>query len=534
MNKQNITILDCTLRDGGFYTNWDFDPELVQKTLHALVESRVDIVELGYKSTQSTGFYGLFKYCNEDLIKSIVPNHGDTQFAFMIDAKEFIQNGQVDDASLDRILEKSDHSVFSWARVATTFPLLETAKLIAEKLKALGYKIAVNIMGVSLLSEPELQEAITIADQYPAEVIYIADSFGSFYPEDVSRLLNISKKHTTKPLGIHTHDNQGMAYANTLKAIEEGVTFIDATITGMGRGAGNLMLEQLLLGIKKVTDHPYKPAALYDLIQLHYDPMKIKYKWGFHHSYMFSGMHNIHQSYCQSLNKGNRYTHAEINEILENIDSRYRVRFNEEKLKEAVEKAIKTNEQGTTLPLFSDPIPEEVIILANGPSLKRHKDAIKAFILKKKLVVLECNPTALDITKNLTFALNKVKLQEILDQQIFDHTIVTGQETIPLSEASVFKQMPFVLGSTSLDKAELRIPDYDVGMFTIMTCLKKGVKKIYLAGFDGGHDPEQSVKMMRFFEDLNHISSGNFYIESITPTAYSEWVEETSVYAYLT
>jgi 3-deoxy-manno-octulosonate cytidylyltransferase (CMP-KDO synthetase) len=282
---KNYKILDCTLRDGGYYTDWKFDSSLVRDLVKALDNNCVDIIELGYKSPIKGGPY---RKCNDGFINSIIDFKVKAELAFMIDVKDYIIDKKVNKSLLLDIIKPS--STFTICRVAAKIDELPYIEEIVNILKELNYKVICNLMGTSLLKDKDFSLFSKICNKLDLEAVYIADSYGALLPEDIR---NIFSSHPIS--GIHTHDNMGLAFANCLEAINLGADYIDGTITGMGRGVGNVRTEQLLLN---------RGGINYDLLNIvdKFNVLKNKFGWGTNPLYHRAGKEHIHPLFMQDLN----------------------------------------------------------------------------------------------------------------------------------------------------------------------------------------------------------------------------------------
>jgi 3-deoxy-manno-octulosonate cytidylyltransferase (CMP-KDO synthetase) len=282
---KNYKILDCTLRDGGYYTDWKFDSSLVRELVKALDNNCVDIIELGYKSPIKGGPY---RKCNDGFINSIIDFKVKAELAFMIDVKDYIIDKKVNKSLLLDIIKPS--STFTICRVAAKIDELPYIEEIVNILKELNYKVICNLMGTSLLKDKDFSLFSKICNKLDLEAVYIADSYGALFPEDIR---NIFSSHPIS--GIHTHDNMGLAFANCLEAINLGADYIDGTITGMGRGVGNVRTEQLLLN---------RGGINYDLLNIvdKFNVLKNKFGWGTNPLYHRAGKEHIHPLFMQDLN----------------------------------------------------------------------------------------------------------------------------------------------------------------------------------------------------------------------------------------
>jgi 3-deoxy-manno-octulosonate cytidylyltransferase (CMP-KDO synthetase) len=304
-------ILDCTVRDGGYYTDWDFDDNIVKSLVKSLDDNGVDIIEMGYKSPVKGGPY---RKCNDGFIKSIINFNINAKLAFMIDVKDYVKNDEINTDLLKDIVKKSDKSPFDVCRIAAKYDEIKYINHLIQIIEELGYEVICNLMGVSTLEIEQIRELTKVN----SNILYIADSYGSLLPNDVENIFKNVELH-----GIHTHDNLGLAFATCLTAINTGATYIDGTITGMGRGVGNVRTEQLLVfRNKKIT------PELLNVID-YFNGLKNKFKWGYNSLYMLSALNNIHPLYSQDLNQSNlnnKQLIESINELSGNLS------FDENKL----------------------------------------------------------------------------------------------------------------------------------------------------------------------------------------------------------
>jgi 4-hydroxy 2-oxovalerate aldolase len=528
-------VLDCTLRDGGYYNDWDFDPALVRAYLAAMSASGVDVVELGYRSVVREGFYGPFRYCPEGVL-GFLRDYPACKYAFMIDIKEFLDSsGALDEAALASVIGPAEDSLFSWVRVASYAATMDQAVQATHWLAARGYTVGLNLMGMTLLSSDQLSTALKSLQGAPIAVFYFADSFGSLTPEGVREAIAQIRSHYTGTLGIHTHDNQGLAFANSLAAIEAGVEWLDATVTGMGRGAGNVRTEQLLLSL--FFNHGgahLNPAALLDAIHDHFAPLQAHHRWGWDYSYMLSGLKNIHPTYTQQLKSGHQYTMTQIARILEAVEPESRSRFTPQALGEATNRVFHERaEASVALPDFTPASAQSVLIVAAGPSARAHGEALIRFIDRHHPLVIECNHTGLlRGVSRLTAVLNEVRLKELLDAGVDGavQAIISGMERVhPDLTHPKLQAIGAQIEAGRFDPKAAIIPAFLVGMFAFLPALRSGAQEIFIAGFDGFSDEkrDENDAMARFFESVQ----ADVKLTSLLPTRYAMPVR--SIYSLL-
>jgi 4-hydroxy 2-oxovalerate aldolase len=286
MFRPEIKVLDCTVRDGGLINKWQFSDDFVRKVFEALVKSGVDYMEIGYKSSDkyfSRDENGKWKFCDDDDIKKIIDGvDTEMKLSTMADI------GRID---YEDIPPKSE-SVLSMIRVACYAKQIDKAIDLTKHCQDMGYETTINLMAVSKVTEREVDEALDDLSKSDVPTVYLVDSFGALYSEQIQ---SFARKYIDalpgKQVGIHTHNNQQLAFANTIEAIICGVNRLDATIYGMGRGAGNCPLE-LLLAFLKNPKFDIRPII--EIIQDIFIPMKAKVEWGYHIPYMITGILNEH------------------------------------------------------------------------------------------------------------------------------------------------------------------------------------------------------------------------------------------------
>lgn len=288
----DIKVLDCTLRDGGLVNNFRFDDKFVKDLYRTNIKAGVDYMEFGYKASKElfdVKEFGKWKFCDEEDIRSIVgENNSDLKISVMTDV------GRTDYKK--DILERKD-SVIDLVRTATYIHQIPAAIEMIEDAKAKGYETTVNVMAVSKVNDEDLESGLELLAKSDVDIIYLVDSFGAFYPEQIERLadkyLNIAAKYN-KQIGIHAHNNQQLAFANTIQALRQGVSYLDATVSGMGRGAGNCFLESLLAFLKNPR---YNLMPVMEFVEKHM--LKLKEDgavWGYDIPYLMTGVLNSHPS----------------------------------------------------------------------------------------------------------------------------------------------------------------------------------------------------------------------------------------------
>ena len=313
MFREQIKVLDCTIRDGGLINNHDFDLRFVREVYKAISRAGVDYMEMGYKNSKelfSPKEYGLWKFCDDDDISRVTEGvESQTKISVMVD---------VDRVNIEDVKPAAESPV-DMIRVATYVKEIDKAIFLVNNFSEKGYETTINIMAISRDQGTELEEALhQIEKESQAKVIYIVDSFGALYQENVEHLVKQFKAIIkTKEVGFHGHNHQQLAFGNTIEAIIHSANYLDGTVYGIGRAAGNCPLE-LLIGFLKNPKFDIRPIL--DLISQEFIPLRNKIEWGYIIPYAISGMMNEHPRAAMALRKSNKKeNYREFYESLVNV-----------------------------------------------------------------------------------------------------------------------------------------------------------------------------------------------------------------------
>ena len=286
MFREEIKVLDCTVRDGGIMNKWKFEDRFVKSVYDACVDAGIDYMEIGYKSSESAfsrSEVGPWRFCDDKDIRRVI---GDEEPKVKLSAMCDI--GRIDFEDIP----PKDESAISMMRVACYAHQVDKAIKLAHECMDKGYETTINLMAVSKVNERDLDEALSDIARSRVPIFYLVDSFGSMYCETIQMLMEKYKKAMPdKTIGIHAHNNMQLAMSNTVSAIIHGANMLDATLLGMGRGAGNCPMEILIAFLKNPK---YRLLPLLKAIQNEVMPWQQKIDWGYHVPYLITGSMNEH------------------------------------------------------------------------------------------------------------------------------------------------------------------------------------------------------------------------------------------------
>lgn len=532
-----VTILDCTLRDGGYYNNWDFERTLIELYFEAMLALKVDFIEVGFRTLKNKGFKGGVAYSTDEFLKSLnIPKELENKVGVMVNASELVE----DKVSLVSVLEKlfvaKLESPVSLVRIACHVSELNQALPAANWLKAQGYLVGFNLMQVAGLSDDEITELARKVSDYPLDVLYFADSMGSLNPERVKHIVTLINQGWSGEIGIHAHNNMGQALANSIAAVESGVTWVDSTVTGMGRGAGNVQTEFLVLALEPYQQQKVNLTKLLELIQRYFNPLKAQYGWGTNPYYYLTGLYGIHPSYIQEMLADNRYSEEDILSVIERLRAGGGESFSFGVLVKALH-FYTAAPRGSWMPkqLFKG---RDILLLGSGAGIAKHRQAIENYIREHSPVVLALN-TESSISQeliNVRIACHPIRLlADCGKHHQFPQPLITPVSMLPDDVAASLEGKELLDFGLQVKHDTFEItetycitPCSLVLSYALATLSSGQAKRILLAGFDGyGADDSRH-------KEVNHVL--NLFLEkikgmpllSITPTTYE--VSEGSVY----
>jgi 4-hydroxy 2-oxovalerate aldolase len=512
-----MKILDCTIRDGGYYTNWDFDQSIVKTYLESFNHLPVEYLEVGYRSEAMEDYLGEYFYCPVETLQRIT-NLSNKKLVIILNEKDVRETDA--EALLSPII-----GLVTMVRMAIDPKNFERALSLAAEVKRLGFEVAFNVMYMSTWAdEKEFLELIPQVDKV-ADYFYMVDSFGGVYPQDVKDTIALVRSKTNVKLGFHGHNNLEMALANTLTAIDEGIDIVDATVTGMGRGAGNLKTELLLtvLNAKGLLDFPYnelsKTVDDFTKLQQHYE-------WGANLPYMVSGANSLPQK-----------------QVMEWVSKRY-YSFN------SIIRALNNQSQGkvdnTKLPELDfgkEKTYAGALIVGGGPSVVKHSDAIDQFLIKNPgiVVIHASSRNAMSFTRvpNDQYFCLVGNEGHRLEEVFGDLSNVKGTCILPPYPRKMGTYIPKKLENQAFELKDVSFTDQLKDTHTalaIETARVMFINKLYIVGYYGYGEEAMGKKEQELFAEnellFNKAQQVGLELISLTSTSYKK-LKKDSIFARL-
>ena len=529
-----MVFLDCTLRDGGYYNAWDFSLELTHRYLEAMQAAGVDVVELGFRTLKNEGFQGPFAFTTDDFVRSLTIPAGLT-IGVMVNGSELV--GVPQDKVLERLFPNpAADSPVDLVRIACHIHEFEEALPAVTWLKDRGYYVGFNLMQVADRSEDEVKALARLAKTYSLDVLYFADSMGSMNPDQVAQIIQWFRSEWAGAMGIHTHDNLGLALSKTLRALNEGVIWVDSTVTGMGRGPGNARTEELAIEIAEDRGKPANMVPLMMLLREQFKPMQAHYGWGTNPYYYLAGRYGIHPTYIQEMLSDSRYSEEDVLAVIEHLRVEGGKKFSLNTL-DAARHFYRGEPRGQWSPRehFAG---REVLLLGTGPGVARHRSALERYIRDKKPLVLALNTqSAIDAELiDLRVACHPVRLLADCEAHTrLPQPLITPYSMLPadvrdsLGGKEVFDfGLKVQAGCFDFADTHCTAPTSLVMAYAFAVAASGGARTLYLAGFDGypGEDP-RNMEMNRVVKQFL-AANQTLPLIGITPSRYD--VIKQSVY----
>ena len=536
MKKNGLKILDCTLRDGGYYNNWDFSKELIEEYLQAMSAAKIEYVEIGFRFLKKDIYLGPCAYTTPSFLETLnIPKN--LKIGIMINAKDIISNN-FSNAEIDKIFfQFSRKKKISFVRFACHLNEVKKIALICNRLNKKNIITAINLMQISEIKDKEIEDTLRLLSKSKLDLFYFADSLGNLEPHNIIHIANLIKRNWKKDIGFHAHDNMSRALINGVAAFENGVNWIDSTVTGMGRGAGNIQTEFALMQFTKNLNKNSDISLLLKLIEKRFAPMKNKYKWGTNPYYFLAGQHKIHPTFIQSMLNDLKLEPTEMLSAIDNLKEGEGKNFNRN-LIEVGNKIYKGKTKGTWKPLNLIK-GKNVLIIGSGPSSFKHSKAIENFIKKNKPFVIALNTEKTIEEKLINLRVSCHTLRVMSDMSLFKkihQPLVLPLDRLPANQKKEFKKLKVFnyglevkAGKFSFGSMSSIAPNSLTIVYALSIANSGKSKKIYVSGLDGypmddprRHEMDETLKLYLSIKNRSDLIS-------ITPTRYK--IKSSSVYA---
>lgn len=529
-------ILDCTLRDGGYYNCWNFSLPLVNEYLVAMKAAQVDVLELGFRFLKNEGFKGACAFTTDNFLHSlIIPSN--LEISVMANGSDLCSELGCFKALEYLFPLPCADSAVDIVRLACHFRELDKILPATDWLSNRGYRVCLNLMQITDRTHDEIHKFACMANNWPVDVLYFADSLGSMNPDDVAQVVSILRCEWKGHLGIHAHDNMGLALSNTMRASREGVAWLDSTVTGMGRGPGNVRTEELVVEVDSFRGDSSNISPLMSLISHHFAPMKAFYGWGPNIYYYLAGKYGIHPTYIQNMVSDTRFGDDDILAALVYLRAINSREFSSDSL-ESSRHFYSGDPQGSWNP--ADIIEgREVLILGTGPGVSTHRTAIEAYVRRKDPIVLALNTqSGLDPSFiTLRIACHPVRLLADVENHVRQpQPLITPVSMLPKELQARLSSKQLLDYGLSIKPGFFEFHDYYcvspsslVLAYALAVATSGRSTRILLAGFDGYQSGDPRNHETGEILDAYRASVDNKSLIAVTPTNHH--ISTKSIYS---
>jgi 4-hydroxy 2-oxovalerate aldolase len=530
----NVLILDCTLRDGGYYNDWDYSFALVKRYVDAMATAKIDIVELGFRTLHSTQYLGATAYTTDAFIERLgIPQ--SLRLAVMLNAKEMV-NAADQRLVIRKNFARCSNSQVSMVRIAANRNEVEALGPGIEELRELGYDVALNLMQISEIEHSHITAFGKQAHAFDAAYAYIADSFGSLRPADLPPIMYSLRDGFGPAIGCHLHDNMSYALANTMQAIDAGAVIVDSTIQGMGRGPGNVRTEYLVMELARRGQTHATVQPLVNLVENDFAELKAAYGWGSSLYYFQSANMSVHPTYVMELTKDDRYSPSEIVSALDRLSDRGATSFDVRRLTEAVQGKPLRFAGGNRVNDWCTA--RDVLIVANGPEAHAKRSEIEMFIRQYQPFVIGLNahlPIDMSLVDAVAVCHPERALLDASALAALDCEVVAPQELLTSLGIAVkhHRDVGYRVqdGELAFDEHGAVIPHPIVAGYALSIAGRGQAKQVFLVGFDGFTESDVRHIMMQDTLDQFVQQFAALPITALTKTSYR--VQQRSLFAPL-
>lgn len=482
----NIQILDCTLRDGGYCNQWMFGQQNMRKITDSLLAAKIDIVECGFLSNRVSYQPDCSRFPTMEAAHEVLPEHApQATYVVMINFGEY-EAGD---------LPECDGKGITGIRVAFHKKHFKEAMAFCKDIQEKGYRVFVQPMVSLTYSDEEFTELIRMANELQPYAFYIVDSFGMMKRTDLLRLFHVVEKDLEPAIriGFHSHNNLQLAYANAQSLVDlptERALIIDSSIYGMGRGAGNLNTELFIDYLNDVRGTSYDLKPLLHVIDEVLNRFYQENYWGYSLPNYLSATHNIHPNYASYLSELNTLTVEAMDEIFARMDPEKAVEFDKGYMKQLYMEYMALGEaMEQRLEEFSRKIAgRRVLLIGPGKNAVLQKERILSVLDAKDVVSISVNFDYPYATTDFIFVSNLRRFRD-LAKECQSRVVITSN----IKTRDAYMSVDYQTLLNDVENAQ-----DNAGMMAMKLLISLGVQDILMAGFDGySHDTKENYGLRR-------------------------------------
>ncbi|MBS4197593.1 aldolase catalytic domain-containing protein [Lederbergia citri] len=478
----NIKLLDCTLRDGGYINNWNFGYRTIKKVIEKLSQSNIDIIECGFIRDQEFNHNRSVFNDVESIKEFINPKHKNIFYVGMIDYPYI---------PIDKI-NNCDGSSIDGIRLTFHENEIEEAMDYGEKLIRKGYKVFIQPVGTTSYNDSNLIKLVQMVNKLNPYAFYLVDTLGVMYKNDLLRMYHLidNNLNDSISIGFHSHNNLQLSFSNAQELLmlhTKRKLIIDASVFGMGRGAGNLCTELVTQYINNNIEEKYNVVPLLEIVDEHLGEFSYESKWGYSLPYYISAVNNTHPNYASYLINKQTISVKSINTILKLIPLSKKDIFDPILIEDLyINYQHHFVDDTENIEIINNLIGNrKVLIIAPGKTIKTELEKIRTFIHSNDPFVICVNFLPETLNTNAIFISNEKRfnsLSEFMGEKNNNNISLITTSNIPTTN----DYFSFVINYSDLLIDNSLISD-NSGLMLLNLLNRLSINNVYLAGFDGFH-----------------------------------------------
>lgn len=506
--KNNICLLDCTLRDGGYVNNWNFGHSVISGMYKRLDKSGVDFIEAGFLDDRHT--------FNKD--RTITPDTKSLNKIYdNITSVNAVPVAMIDFGTCDiNNISQANESFVKGIRVIFKKDKIDAALPFCKAIKDKGYMLFIQAISITDYSDEDMLEYVKKINGIMPFAFSIVDTYGLLDSEKLEHYFNIIDENLDSriAMGYHSHNNFQLAFSNTIKFLNmyngKRKLIADSTVYGMGKSAGNCATELLAMHMNDNYGKNYDLNMILEIIDTYLMTIYMKQYWGYKYNFYISAMQNCHPNYVQYLLSKKTLSVKSINELLNAIPEEKKLRYDEAYISNAYT-VFQTHkiDDAVTYNKLSALCKKNILVLGPGKSIVDRKEKIQQYIDEKNPIVISINFLPDGYKAQYVFISNSKRYSQFTDSQD------NRKNNIKLMATSnieiVDYPVDYYFNYESLLLKEFACCDNALILF-LNALSRLGVKNAALAGFDGyamHRENYYSGEHNYTFEDNSEFNSTN-------------------------
>ncbi len=475
-----VKLLDCTLRDGGYVNEWKFGHDNLVSIFERLVDARIDIIEVGFLDERV-----LF-----DINRSIMPNTDCVEKIYgKLDKNHTMVVGMIDYGTCNlKNIKPCSQSFLDGIRVIFKKHLRVQAMAFCKELKKLGYRVFAQLVSVTSYSDDEMLDLIRLANEVKPYVVSMVDTYGLMHQDNLKHYFDLLNGNLEQSIGLgyHAHNNFQMGYANCIAMLSykiERLMVVDGTIYGMGKSAGNAPLELVAMHMNDCLGKQYQISQILEAVDANISQFYHAASWGYNMFYYLAAYNDCHPDYVSYLMNKRTLSVKSINEILGKLQGEKKLLYDKNYIENLyVEyQNNEVNDEDSRKKLRKVLSRKPLLILGPGKTIKTQKDKIKCYIEKEEPIIISINYVAEGIKPDFIFLSNSKRYVQLATRLVQGEYSIIATSNVTGTGGKAFD---YILNFSSLMDINAEIIDNSLIMF-LKALISLEIDNVTLAGFDG-------------------------------------------------